>query len=147
MLSKSSKYAVRAVLYLATNKKYNKYGSKEIANKLQIPAPFLAKTMQELARKNIISSIKGPNGGFFLTDKDLQNSVLDIIQAIDGLDKFDECFLGHPECNDVHPCVVHHIYSPFKTELLHNLKTKSILDFSNEIKKNPNAKLFKIINS
>lgn len=147
MLSKSSKYAIRAVLYLASNKKQLKYGSKGMASALDIPAPFLAKTLQELTRKKIISSVKGPNGGFFLTEKDKKNSILDIIECIDGLDKFDECFLGHPDCGDANPCAVHHIVAPFKTELFHTLKTKSILDFSIEIMNNPNGKLYKIINS
>jgi len=81
MLSKSSKYAIRAVLYLAmhTNNK-EKIGSKEVAKKLGIPAPFLAKTLQELTKKNIISSIKGPHGGFFLTKENNQKSLLDIIE-------------------------------------------------------------------
>jgi len=147
MLSKSSKYAVRAVLYLASNKICKKCSSKEIASTLEIPAPFLAKTLQKLAKEKIISSTKGPNGGFFLTDKDKSNSILDIIECIDGLEKFKECFLGHPDCNDVHPCVVHHIVAPFKTELLDTLSSKTILDFSIEILSNPNSKLFKIINS
>ncbi len=147
MLTKSSKYGIRAVLYLAANKSCKKCGSKEIAKKLDIPAPFLAKTLQELVRNNIISSVKGPNGGFFLTENDKNKSILDVINGIDGIEKFDECFLGHPDCNDVNPCAVHHIYSPFKTELLHTLRAKNIGDFSKEILKNPNSKLYKIINS
>ncbi len=147
MLTKSSKYGIRAVLYLASNTNCKRCGFKEIANALNIPAPFLAKTLQELVRNDIISSIKGPNGGFFLSDKDKQNSILDVVNCIDGIEKFDECFLGHPDCNDINPCAVHHIYAPFKTELLHTLRAKNISDFSKEIMKNPNSKLYKIINS
>ena len=139
MLSKSSKYAIRAVLYIAnhTNNK-NKIGSKEVAKQLTIPAPFLAKTLQELTKKEIISSIKGPHGGFFLTTENNQKSLLDIIECIDGIHKFDECFLGQHECNDESPCVVHHIYLPFKNKLINKLKTKSILEMAKEFAKNNN---------
>ena len=72
MLSNSSKYAIRAVLYLANNSSVEKkLGSKKIAEEIDIPAPFLAKIFQVLSKANIISSTKGPNGGFYLTEKDV----------------------------------------------------------------------------
>ena len=47
MLSKSSKYAIRAVLYISNySSKKSKIGSIQIADELNIPAPFLAKTLQ-----------------------------------------------------------------------------------------------------
>jgi len=139
MLSKSSKYAIRAVLYLANHtNKARKIGSKEVARQLDIPAPFLAKTLQELTKKEILSSIKGPNGGFFLTKVNHQKSLLDIIECIDGIKKFNECFIGQHECNDETPCVVHHIYLPFKNQLIDKLKTKSILEMAKEYAKNNN---------
>jgi Rrf2 family protein len=133
MLSKSSKYAIRAVLYIANNTNENKkIGSKEVAKQLDIPAPFLAKTLQELSKKDIISSIKGPHGGFFLTENNSQKTLLDIIDCIDGIQKFNECFLGKHECNDESPCVVHHIYLPFKNKLIDKLRTKSITEMAKE---------------
>ena len=145
MLSKSSKYAIRAVLYLANHTNTTiKIGSKEVAKKLNIPAPFLAKTLQELTKKEILSSIKGPHGGFYLTEKNYQKSLLEIIDCIDGIQKFNECFLGKHECNDDAPCVVHHIYLPFKNKLIEKLKTKSIKEMAKEYAKNNN--LDEIIN-
>ncbi len=131
MLSKSSKYAIRAVLYLAQNND-KKIGSKEIAENLAVPAPFLAKILQELTREKVISSIKGPGGGFFVSDEDKNNAIADIIDCIDGLHKFDQCFLGRVECNHLNPCVVHHLYAPFKEKLLFELKSKSIEEMAYE---------------
>ena len=139
MLSKSSKYAIRAVLYISNfGNKDNKIGSKEIAEKLLIPAPFLAKTLQELTKKNIISSIKGPHGGFFLTPANKKKTLFDIIECIDGLQKFESCFLGQEECSEDKPCVIHHLYYPFKNELLDKLKTKTIVEMAKEYAKNNN---------
>ena len=139
MLSKSSKYAIRAVLYIAqTATNENKIGSKEVAKKLEIPAPFLAKTLQELTKKKIISSIKGPHGGFYLTEENQQRSLFDIIDCIDNAQKFEECFLGQIECDDNKPCVVHHLYKPFKNKLIEKLKTKSIIEMSKEYATNNN---------
>ncbi|MCI2228108.1 Rrf2 family transcriptional regulator [Polaribacter sp. MSW13] len=139
MLSKASKYAITAVLYLTnSSNKQHKLGSKQIAKALDIPAPFLAKTLQELTKKKIISSVKGPNGGFYLSKENENNTLFDIIACIDDVEKFNDCYLGQFECNEDKPCVVHHLYFPFKNELINKLKTKTILEMSNEYAHNNN---------
>ena len=139
MLSKASKYAISAVLYLTNNaSKEQKIGSKIIAEKLELPAPFLAKTMQELTKKGLIKSVKGPHGGFYLSKKDKENTVYEIIDCVDDITKFDQCYLGQPECNEENPCVVHYLYVPFKNKLLNKLKNKTILEMATEFAKNNN---------
>ena len=135
MLSNSCKYAIRAVLCLALNgDKSHKVGSAQIAEKLNIPAPFLAKIFQKLSKKKIIRSIKGPNGGFYLTEEELSKSLLDIIECIDGLDIFSNCFLGLPKCSDEKPCAIHHIIAPFKKTLKAEVLNKTIYEIARETK-------------
>lgn len=135
MLSNSCKYAIRAVLYLALNqKKSKKIGSIAIAKKLDIPAPFLAKIFQTLSKEKIIKSIKGPNGGFFLTEKELSKSLLDIVECIDGLEIFSTCFLGLPKCSDERPCAIHHVIAPFKKTLKEDVLGKTIYEIAEETK-------------
>lgn len=137
MLSKSSKYAIRAVLYLTIKaSKENKIGSKLVADKLEIPAPFLAKTLQELTKNNILTSVKGPNGGFYLTEENCKKNIFDIINCIDTTSKLEQCFLGQLECDEDNPCVVHELYAPFKKQLIHKLKNHTILEMTNEYIKN-----------
>ncbi len=137
MLTRSSKNAIRAVLYLTNiGSVNNKLSAKQIAESLEIPAPFLAKTMQELTKNKIVTSVKGPKGGFYLTKINKQKTLIDIIACIDNLEKFDNCFLGQSECNEDKPCVVHHIYAPFKKKLLDKLNTKSILEMAKEFATN-----------
>ena len=67
MLSKACQYAIRAALYLAIHSsETQKVGVKEMASSLEIPQHFLGKTLQQLARYHLISSVKGPNGGLYL---------------------------------------------------------------------------------
>mgnify|MGYP000285984406 CR=1 FL=1 len=140
MLTKSSKNAIRAVLYLTTKSSINnKMSAKEVALGLEIPGPFLAKTMQELTKNNIVTSVKGPNGGFYLSEKNKKKTLLDVIATIDNIEKFDECFLGQLECNEDKPCVLHHLYTPFKKSILNKLKTKSILEMAQEYALNNNV--------
>ena len=139
MLSKSTKYAIRAVLYISNyGDKNAKIGSKQIAEDLHIPAPFLAKTLQELVKEKIISSVKGPRGGFYLSAVNNKKTLFDIIECIDGLHKFESCFLGQEECNDDKPCVIHHLYLPFKSKLVEKLKTKTIVEMASEYAENNN---------
>jgi Rrf2 family protein len=135
MLSNACQYAIRSVLYLAIHSDDKKrIGVKLIAEELETPQPFLAKLLQQLAKSDLVSSIKGPNGGFYLTKENADNSLWEIVKCIDGTDKFDHCFLGLSKCSDENPCPVHFIVSPFKEKLLNDFRDKSIAQFTKEIK-------------
>jgi len=136
MLSSACTYAIRSVLYLAINvNKSTKISAKLIAEELEAPQPFLAKLLQQLKRDKIISSTKGPNGGFYLDEKDKENTVWDIIKSIDGTSKFDSCFLGLAKCDNKNPCPVHYIVQSFKQEIIENFRGKTIKEYAEEIQK------------
>ena len=108
MFSKSCKYGIRAVLFLSTHSsEANKYGVKTISEKLSVPKHFLAKILQQLSRNGLVSSLKGPTGGFYMSKQSKNASLLDIIVSIDGPDSFSTCVLGFPKCNSKNPCIMH----------------------------------------
>ena len=136
MFSNQSKYAIRGVIYLALHaSENNKLGSKEVGEKINVPQPFLAKIFQTLSKENIITSNKGPKGGFHLTDKELSGNLMSVIECIDGLDTFNSCFIGLPQCNDENPCPIHHLGAPLRKKLVSDLKKRSIAEFAEETKK------------
>jgi len=133
MLTNASKYAIRAVLFIAKNAKSDtKMSAIQIAEDLDIPTHFIAKILQPLAKKGIISSLKGPKGGFYFTAKNGEKTVCDIIHVTEGKDVFTKCFMGLPRCGNDNPCPVHHIVVGFKEELLQDFN-KKISEFSNDI--------------
>ena len=135
MLSSASQYAIRSILYLAMyTDESNKVGAKKIADDLEVPQPFLAKLLQQLTKTGLISSTKGPKGGFFLEERGREKSVWDVVKSIDGEDKFDQCFMGLAKCSDENPCPVHFIVSPFKGKILYEFKEKTIDEFVKKIK-------------
>ena len=137
MLTNASKYAIRAVLYLTENANTKrKLSSNDIAKGLDLSESFIAKLLQTLAKKNVISSHKGPKGGFYMSNTNLQNNINDIIWAIEERDIFEGCFLGLPRCSDDNPCPIHHIVAPFKEELYKKFNDITIHEFSKEIQKN-----------
>ena len=135
MLSNACKYAIRSVLYLSVIIDENKkVGVKKIAEELEVPQPFLAKLLQQLTKNKLVSSSKGPTGGFYLSKKNLKNTVWDIIKCIDGTTKFDNCFMGLSSCSDLNPCPIHFTVAPFKKKLMNDFKDKNIHEFAEKIK-------------
>ncbi len=136
MLTNACKYAIRSILYLAIHAdETNKIGVKKIAEELETPQPFLAKLLQKLAKSNLVTSIKGPNGGFYLNKKNKENAIWDIVICIDGTDKFNKCFLGLSTCGDENPCPAHFIVASFKQKLLADFRDKTIAQFTDELTK------------
>ncbi|MCP4884710.1 MAG: Rrf2 family transcriptional regulator [Flavobacteriales bacterium] len=135
MLSNQSKYAIRGVLYLAIHgSEINKLGSKEVGEKINVPIPFLAKTFQHLSRKNLISSSKGPKGGFYLDEDQLFGNLMTIIESLDGKDTFNSCYIGLPKCSDDNPCAIHNLAGPLRNQLVETLNNKTIAEFAKDTK-------------
>ena len=135
MLSNSSKYALKAVLYLAVNSSESKkILAKNLSEPINVPPAYIAKLLQELAKKKIVSSTRGPNGGFYLNAENKNTSLIEIINAIDGENRLDSCLLSLHSCNSEKPCPLHQFAGPFKADLIHNLEQKTINDMVVDIK-------------
>jgi len=134
MFSKSTEYAVRAVVYLAKNSsEENRFGIKTIAADLGFPEHYLAKVLQHLVKRKIIYSAKGPNGCFYATNQTLDITLLDIVDANEGLDFFKKCGLGLVECNDEKPCPIHKDYQIFRGDFYKMLSEKTIKSMNDDI--------------
>jgi len=136
MISNQSKYAIRGVIYLAIHgSELNKLGSKEVGENINVPVPFLAKIFQHLNKKKLITSSKGPKGGFYLNKDQLSGNLMSIIECIDGYDNFNSCFIGLPKCSDENPCAIHHLAAPLRNQMIQTLKNESITEFIKDTKK------------
>lgn len=105
----------------------------ETAVSLDIPVPFTVKILQELVRNGIVSSLKGPGGGFYLSEKNLNLPLIEIVKTIDGLSFFSSCGLGLSECSEEHPCPIHHTFKETRTRLLGLLSETKVRDLSKEL--------------
>lgn len=132
MLSNISKYAILGLSQIVKNSsKGEKTKVGEIIEHVDIPQAFLSKILQKLAKEDYLSSMKGPNGGFHLTEQQMENSILDIITELEGKDIFNTCFLRFVACNSENPCPMHDLIIKEKTFLqvrLRKLKVKDLLD-------------------
>ena len=134
MLSNSSKYAINAVIYLAQNSSASKrLAPKDVAQALKIPTSFLAKILQILARKKVISSNKGPGGGFWLTDEEKQAPLMNVVKQIGEAERFTSCAMGFKECSSEKPCPLHTSVHPFRDTFMRELTDNSIASFAQKI--------------
>lgn len=134
MFSKSCEYAIKAVICISQKTGDGKrIGVKDVAENIDAPVPFIAKILQELSRKNVIKSMKGPNGGFFLDKNDLKTSLSDIVKAIDGDKIYNECVLGLKACSQKNPCPVHYEYKEIKKNLIAMLEKNTIGNFNDAL--------------
>jgi Rrf2 family transcriptional regulator, iron-sulfur cluster assembly transcription factor len=134
MLSNASKYAVKAMLFLVLHTgKSKKIGVKHLAKTLDVPEPFLAKILQQLVRNGLLSSVKGPNGGFYTSKSNTKNKICDILQTVDGHPLFDKCFMGLEKCSESNPCPLHNIVVAFKDNLFEKFNKLTLAEFASDI--------------
>ncbi|WP_400075177.1 RrF2 family transcriptional regulator [Winogradskyella sp. R77965] len=136
MFSNSTKYGIKAVLYLAVHSSEDqKIMIKDIAEPINVPRHYIAKILQTLSKRNLISSHKGPNGGFYLSEENRQVKVSDIVTAIDGEERINSCLLSLNECDSTNPCSLHHLIFNEKQKILDRLDNTSLQDLAEHIKK------------
>lgn len=95
MISQTAEYALRAIVYLADQEGEPRTTAR-IAEGTEIPAGYLAKVMQSLSRNRVVNSQRGLHGGFTLIKSPEELTVLEVINAVDPIQRFHECPLNLP---------------------------------------------------
>lgn len=111
----------------------SRVGINEIAIGTASPKHFIAKIMQDLSRRKLVHSIKGPNGGFYMDKQDLMNSIATIVKAIDGDKLYLDCVLGLKACSEINPCPVHFEFKEIKKNLISMIENNTIADFKTKL--------------
>ncbi|NOT94058.1 RrF2 family transcriptional regulator [Ferruginibacter sp.] len=136
MFSKATEYALRATIYIAKKSSAEKkIGIEEIAKAIDSPQSFTAKILQALTKENkIVSSVRGPNGGFFLIEKQKKLPVRSILQAMGEDEILEKCVLGLKRCSEVQPCPMHEQYKSIKQQLIKLFVSKTIQQLADDMK-------------
>ena len=132
--SKTCEYAIRAVLYIASQSQEGKrVGIKEIAESINSPEYFLGKILQRLSREGIILSVKGPNGGFYLDANGLNRPIADIVITLEGDEIFTGCGMGLSYCSESNPCPLHNEFKKIRNQITYMLHKSTIGAFNKEL--------------
>lgn len=134
MFSKSCEYAIKAMIFVAQKSNDGlRIGVKEIAVGIDAPEYFIAKILQDLGKKKLVKSVKGPNGGFYMEESNKICSIADVVKAIDGEGIYTDCVLGLKACSEKKPCPVHFQYKEIKRNLITMLENSTLADFNDKL--------------
>ena len=137
MFGKTTEYAIRALVYVyMQNQEGKRPGYKEIAKEIDSPEQFTAKVLQNLARAELVSSMKGRGGGFFFEDSVAPLTLYEIIRVIEGEKFFSKCGFGLKRCNGENPCPLHDDYSQVREGFFKLVRSQTIQSLANKINEN-----------
>ena len=135
MLSKSTEYAIRALIFVQLQNSMEKRpGVAEIAKEIESPVAFTAKILHNLTSRKLLNSIKGRGGGFFFSENQAEITVYEIILVMEGDALFTECGIGLSNCSDDNPCPLHDQYGEIRDQLLALAKLETINSMAMKIK-------------
>jgi FeS assembly SUF system regulator len=135
-LSKKADYALIAMKHLALRPDASA-SAREIAEQYDIPIELMAKVLQRLARRGLLTSHQGTRGGYSLGRSSAVISVADIIQAIDGPLTVTACSTEAENCGQYAKCSVRDPLWRIKDQIVSALSTCSLQEISADVPGNP----------
>ncbi|MEK6481757.1 Rrf2 family transcriptional regulator [Catalinimonas sp. 4WD22] len=136
MFSKACEYGIRAVIYIvAKSQEGKKVGIRDISQEIDVPEHFTGKILQNLSRMDLISSVKGPHGGFYIEEGKKDIRLIDIVRAIDGNKLFTGCGLGIKECSERKPCPIHDEFKQIRDALKEMLEKTTVQEVTEDLEK------------
>ncbi|HEY9793303.1 MAG TPA: Rrf2 family transcriptional regulator [Candidatus Obscuribacterales bacterium] len=93
MISQTAEYALRAVVFLALNPK-GAFTAQEIAATTKVPPAYLSKVLKLLVTAEVVISQRGLGGGFSLAKKPEDINLLEIVNAVEPVERIRTCPLG-----------------------------------------------------
>ena len=132
-LSKKADYALMAMKHLAVHPDAGSASAREIAGQYDIPVELMAKVLQRLARRGLLTSLQGTRGGYRLARPTAQISVADIIQAIDGPLTVTACSTEAENCGQYAKCNVRDPLWRIKDRIVSALTTCSLQEIASDV--------------
>lgn len=131
MFSRTAEYAVRAVLILARHRGEALLSAEDISTALGAPANYMSKTLNALVRRGLLTSARGPHGGFALAISPYALSVADVLDVFaDGRVELKSCMLGNRLCNPASPCQAHECWTNITTSARRPLLQTTIAELA-----------------
>jgi Rrf2 family protein len=131
-LSKKADYALMAMKHLAVRTDAASASAREIAEQYDIPVELMAKVLQQLARRGLLTSHQGTRGGYQLSKPSTSISVADIIQAIDGPLTMTSCSSDDEQCEQFMKCNVRDPLWRIKDRIVAALATCSLAEIASD---------------
>lgn len=126
ILSRTSQYAIQALIYVATQPPGETVLSRTISRRLNVPPAYLSKIMQSLCKAHLLSSYRGKQGGFCLREGGGKIDLLQVVTLIEGPGFTEDCVLGLKTCSDLTACPMHTQWGPIKRQIVDLLRGQTL---------------------
>jgi Rrf2 family iron-sulfur cluster assembly transcriptional regulator len=128
LISLPSVYAIRALAFLADQAPGKLSGTRDIAEREDIPAPFLSKVLLQLRRGRLVRSYRGTGGGYELAAPAETIHLLSILQCMEGPAVLKQCVLEGRDCSPECPCALHHYWVPVQGRMLEFFESNTLAE-------------------
>ena len=128
-LTKESEYALLGLAMLAAKGPKEETSLAAIAESQRVPRDFLAKIFQKMARHGLLASGRGRGGGYALARPPADISMRDVLDAVEGPAKLNECFFWGEHCADDDPCPLHEWMKEVRPAILSVLEEVTLEDY------------------
>lgn len=132
MLSKKSKYAINALLYVARHRNEDRpVLASEIAEQENIPHKFLEAILRDLKNAGFLRSRRGRNGGYFLNMPPEEIGLIKVMRLFDGPIALLPCvslnyYQGCEECRDEENCGIRAVFLQIRDQTLQTLRDNNL---------------------
>ena len=116
-LTRESEYALKGLARLATYPAGTMVPMAEIAAEQQLPATFLAKIFQKLARHGLLDADRGRGSGYMLSREPASIGMREILEAVEGSMALKQCLLWSGHCSESEPCPLHYRLKCVRSQL------------------------------
>ncbi len=145
MFSQASEYALRALTELARCDRQEWILTGDLAELLGVPVHYLAKVLQTLARKGVLESQRGRQGGFRLAESPENITVYDVVRELDDVRQLESCIMGESDCSDDTACPLHNLWRDVRDEFVESLQNTTLRELAEFQEKRPGSSRLTIV--
>lgn len=110
-ITRASDYAVRVMIYLASLPPHSTVRQSELSKATEVSGHFLSKVLQQLVRARLVRSQRGSGGGYVLATSAETISLLDVVEAMEGPVRLNQCLEEGPSCDRKSWCPAHRVWA------------------------------------
>jgi len=128
-LSNTSEYAIRILGFMARDSS-QLYSAKYLVEKLGISDKYLRRIMTDLSKAGFINSKQGRDGGYSFAKPIEDIYLYDIIDSVEGIEKYKRCLLGFDDCSDENPCAIHSKWGEIRKNIFKVFETTNLKEIA-----------------
>ena len=130
--TKRADYGLMAIHYIAVHESVGPVSAKRISEQFNMPAELLAKILQRLAKRGLITSQNGPKGGYVLAQRPAQVTVGDVIRALEGPVRIVSCMEDSSDCPQLTRCNLRRPVQKLQVAITQMLDSMSLAELTSD---------------